>query len=178
MNLEQMVDTFAKLRPSATFVSVKEYLNSYHELSDFGIVFHIDYEAALKRSYEIVSGFKAEDILTREAKRLVLSSLTGRIDAYKTPLEERDNPYVYFKDIDGNYIKGIKAHEDTNDLFMFGFVVSKKILVPAEYKHTNSAPLTIAREKIESLTPVSKFRQFRLIPKSYRTITVENLQIG
>jgi hypothetical protein len=177
MTVEELVNVFAKLRPNATFVSIKEYTNNYNEISNFGIVFHIDYKEVLKRSQKIVSSYRSEDILYKEAKRLVLSSLNGRIDSYKNPLEERDAPYVYFKDAYGKYIKGIKAHQETGDLYMFGLLVSKEILVPANYKQTNSSSLTLAKEKIERITPVSKFRQFKLIPRSYKEITIENITI-
>jgi len=178
MNTEKLTDVFARLRPNATFVSIKEYTNNWAEVSNFGIIFHIDYAAALKRSYEIVSSYRAEDILYKEAKRLVLSSISDRIELFKkSPLEERDAPYIYFKDVNNNYIKGIKAHRDTGDLYMFGFLVSKEVLVPAEYKDTNSSRLTLARDRIENITPVSKYRQFKLIPKSYKEIGIENLVI-
>jgi len=65
-NAEELIGVFARLRPSATFVSVKEYVNNYREMSNFGIVFHIDYAAALKRSYEIVSTYKAEGVLYKQ----------------------------------------------------------------------------------------------------------------
>lgn len=175
---EHMVSTFAGLRPGATFVGVNEYTNLYNELSTFGIVFHIDYKKSLKNSLDIVYKFKPNDLLHKEAKRLLIASLIGRIDAFSRPLEKRDSPYVYFKDANKTYIKGIKMHEETEDLYMFGFVVSKKILAPTKYIKINSEPLTLAKNRIENLTPVSKFRQFRLIPKSYKEIKIENLIIN
>jgi hypothetical protein len=175
MTLDNMVNAFSKLRPSATFLSVKEYHNKHDEISNFGVVFHIDYKAALKRSYKVAANYQATDMIQREAKRLVLSSLEDRIAAFDTPLEERDSPYVYFKDATNQYIKGIKAHVDTNDLFMFGLLVSKNVLKAGNYKHINSSRLTIAKNNILKTTPVSKFRQFRLLPKSYKEIKVENL---
>lgn len=177
MKLKKLVDIFGELRPNATLLSVKEYTNNWNEISNFGIVFHIDYEEALRRSHKKVSTYVATDILHKEAKRLVLSSLTSRLDAFRVPLEERDHPYVHFKDANGAYIKGIKAHQETGDLYLFGLLVSKKILVPAKYKPTNSSQLTLAKDRIENGTPVSKFRQFKLIPKSYKEIKVESLII-
>ncbi len=177
MKIEGLVDVFAGLRPNATLLSVKQYTNNWNEISSFGIVFHIDYEEALKRSYKKISTYIATDILHKEAKRLVLSSLTDRMDAFRIPLEQRDHPYVYFKDANGQYIKGIKAHQETGNLYLYGLLVSKKILVPAKYDPTNSSQLTLAKNRIESGTPVSKFRLFKLMPKSYKEIKVENLTI-
>src|SRR5271169_4323581 len=100
MDVKELTGVFARLRPNATFVSIKEYMNNWQEVSNFGIIFHIDYAAALKRSYDIVSSYRSEDILYKEAKRLVLSSLSDRMELFKkSPLEERDAPYVYYKDV-------------------------------------------------------------------------------
>lgn len=175
MTTDEMVDAFSKLRPIATFLSIKEYHNKYNEISNFGIVFHIDYKAALKRSHKLAARYNANNMIQKEAKRLVLSSLEERIGAFSTPLETRDFPYVYFKDATNQYIKGVKAHADTNDLYMFGFVVSKNVLKAGQYKDVNSSSLTIAKNDILKTTPVSKFRQFKLIPRSYKEIKVENL---
>ena len=32
-----------QIRPGATFMSVKQYTNNYGEISNYGIVFHINY---------------------------------------------------------------------------------------------------------------------------------------
>lgn len=176
MTINELVATFGKLRPNATFVSVKEYKNNYDEVSDFGIVFHVDYQKALKRSYDIVAALQTTDLLQKEARRIILSSLIERIEC-KIPIEERDDPYVHFKDGYGNFIKGIKAHKETHDLYMFGFIVSKKVIIPTSYKPVNSSKLTVVKDRMENLTPISKFRQFKLIPKSYREIKIESLII-
>jgi hypothetical protein len=176
MNKEQLIDTFSKLRPGATFVSVREYRNTHNELSNFGLVFHIDYSAALKRSRNIVANYTVQDELHREAKSILLSSLDRRI-AIEEPIENRDEPYTHFRDANGEWIKGIKAHEELDSLYLFGFLVHKRVLVAGEYKEVNSSPLTLAKREIEKSTPVSRFRQFKLLPKMYREIGIEKLVI-
>lgn len=176
MNTESLKHLFAKLRPNATFASIKEYRNNYNEVSNFGIVFHIDYLTSLKRSFDIVSKYDAADSLHKDAKRLVLASMSKRIEFLdKNKLEENDFPYVYFKDATGALIKGIKAHQDTNNLYMFGTLVSKEVITPGFYPTVHSSPLTLAKNRIEKLTPISRFRQFKLQPKSYKEIKIENL---
>jgi hypothetical protein len=177
MTSEEMINIFSDFRPNATFVAIEEYQNVYGEISNFGLTFHIDYLNALKKSKDIVVNYKADDFLNKEAKRQILSSLSNRIDAFEYPLEERDGPYIYFKDAEGRFIKGIKAHEETGDLYMFGFVISKRIIKPYEYRPSNRSALTITKDRIESLTPISKFRQFKLIPRSYKQIKIEKLVI-
>jgi hypothetical protein len=176
LNKQELINTFAKLQPGSTFVSVREYKNNYNELSNFGLVFHIDYTAALKRSRNIIANYNAQDVLHREAKTQLLSSLDNRL-ANIIPIEDRDEPYTHFRDADGNVIKGIKAHEGLDRLYLFGFLVHKRVLVAGEYKDVNSGNLTLAKREIEKSTPIYRFRQFTLLPKSYREIAIEKLVI-
>lgn len=176
MNKQQLINTFAKLRPGSTFVSVREYRNNHNELSNFGLVFHIDYNAAMKRSRNIIAAYKTHDELHQTAKEQLLTSLDRRI-ATQTPIEKNDFPYTHFRDADGNWIKGIKAHEELGRLYMFGFLVSKRVLEAGTYKDVNSSPLTLAKRAIEKQTQLSRFRQFKLLPKMYREIGIEKLVI-
>lgn len=174
MNIEQLKTTFGTLRRDSTFLSIKEYIATSGEVADFAIAFHVDYRGALKRSHQIISDYKPEDEIQTAARTAILASMSKRLTE-KESLDEIDATYVYFNDAHGQQIKGIKAHRETNDLYLFGFVRSKSILTPGTYKDVKSSPLTIAKRKIENLTPISKFRQFKLSPGSFKEIRVERL---
>ena len=49
--------------------------------------------------------------------------------------------------------------------------------MPGMYAKTNKKPLTVAKDKLRYLTPVGKFRQFKILPSQVDSISVENLSL-
>jgi hypothetical protein len=92
-------------------------------------------------------------------------------------VEEIEDGYTRFFDDNGSYIKGVKLHTATDTLHIYGLVVHKRLIIPGNYKTVNSKPLTIAKDKLRHLTPVGKFRQFRLLPEQVDAIAVEGLHL-
>jgi hypothetical protein len=174
LNQNQLIQLFSSFRPDATFLSIQEYTNLHDETSNFSISFHISYLNCMKTSFDIISKHKPINQIQKIAKEEVLSSLKSRIEN-KTPIEERDDPYIHYKDMNGNIIKGIKSHKTTNQLYLFGLLTHKRIIKQGIYKNVNSSQLTIEKRAIEKLAPISRFRQFILFPKSYKCINVENI---
>lgn len=178
MNQEQFVAELAKLRSSSTFLTLAGYRNDHGEIADFNIVFHMSYKNALLRSLAVLEGVVPADDLEAQAKKELIESFMTSLDKMETtPIEEIDDSYHRFTDENGQYIKGVKLHEETNTLHLYGLVVHKKTLMPGVYKKVNSKPLTIAKDKLRRLCPVSKFRQFKITPDQVDRISVENISL-
>jgi hypothetical protein len=80
-------------------------------------------------------------------------------------------------DEDNTPIKGVKLHVATNTLHLYGLVAHKRVLMPGLYTKGNRRPLTVAKDKLRHLTPVGKFRQFKITPSQLDSISVENLSL-
>lgn len=178
MDTQRFVAELGKLRPSATFLSLLGYRNSYGEVADYSIVFHIGYENALMRSISYLQTVDTPDDLSRLARMEL-------IDGYKksltkmalTPVEEIEDAYTRFFDEDGRHIKGVKLHTETSTLHLYGLLNSKRISIPGQYPNRNKRPLTIAKDKLRKGCPVEKFRQFRITPYEVDLIRVERLEL-
>jgi hypothetical protein len=178
MNQEQFVAELAKLRTSSTFLTLKGYRAESGEIADYNIVFHMSYKNALLRSLAVLESIVPSDALEAQAKKELTESFMTSLDKIETtPIEEIDDAYRRFTDSDGQYIKGVKLHEETNTLHLYGLVVQKKVLMPGVYKKVNSKPLTIAKDKLRRQLPVSKFRQFKITPDQVDSVSVENLSL-
>ena len=178
MNKEQFVAELAKLRPSATFLSLSGYRNEHSEVADYSIVFHMSYENALKRSIVALEGMVPADDLQAVAKRELIDGYNKSLSKMaETSIEEVDDAYTRFFDNDGSYIKGVKLHTETDTLHLYGLVNSKRILVPGCYPARNKRALTVAKDKLRKMCPVNKFRQFKLTPDQVDRIAVENLSL-
>ena len=67
---------------------------------------------------------------------------------------------------------GAKRHIDTGYVHVMGLVVSKNVQVRGIYKKVNSAPKTIAKKTLVRMTPMGKWRQFRLSPERFERMAV------
>lgn len=179
MDQNQFVTELAKLRPGSTFLAVKGYRNEASEIADYSIAFHFSYQRALEKSMDLLIGLDLKTDIEKQARSELLDSFARSLakGASSPELEERDPVYSYFKDDNGNYVKGVKLHQPTNTLHLYGLVVHKKVLLPGIYAKKNQRELTIAKDKLRYLTPVGKFRSFKMLPAQVDSISVQNISL-
>jgi len=178
MDRQQFVAELGKLRSSSTFMTIKGYRAASGEVADYNIVFHISYKNALLRSVAVLESYIPENDLEVQAKQECLKSFMSSLDKIdSTPIEDIDDGYHRFTDYNGKYINGVKLHEETDTLHLYGLVIQKRVMMPGIYKTRNRNPLTIAKDKLRNMCPVGKFRQFRITPEQVDSISVENLSM-
>ncbi len=175
---QKLVSVFAELRPSSTFLGIKGYRNNHGEVSNFGIIFHVSYERILQKSLVIAEAFKTTNDLEVQAKVEVIQSFKNSIERFAAePIEQREDAFVHFQDADGRFIKGVKSHKQTNELYLYGYLHHKEVVVPGTYKVVKNKELTVAKKRITSLTPADKWRQFSLSPNRFEDINVQGLNL-
>lgn len=179
MDTKDFITELSKLRTSSTFLTVSGYRNEAGEISDYSIVFHMSYENALRKSIEQVAVMDLKEPLEIQARQELIQSWTNSISTMQsTPMEALDESvYTHFKDDDGKYIKGVKVHNASGALHLYGLIVHKKTRMPGTYPAKNRRPLTIAKDKLRHLTPVGRFRQFKITPEQVDSISVENISL-
>lgn len=179
MDNQQFVTELSKLRPGATFLTLRGYRNDASEIADYSIAFHFSYENALKKSIEQLAEMELTGDLEKQARAELLNSFAMSLarGAASPELEERDPTYLYFKNDDGDYVKGVKMHRETFTLYLYGLVVHKRVLLPGMYPTKNKRPLTEAKDKLRYLTRVGKFRSFKMLPWQLDSIQVENVSL-
>ena len=178
MNKNAFINAISNLRPSSTFLSLSDYRNSQDEVADYSIVFHVSYETLLRRSIEQLEGYVPLDEIEKEAKMSLLNSYKHSLDKVKeSPIEDREDGYRHFQDVNGNWIKGVKLHEATETLHLYGKVVHKNVKQSVPKKEVKSSPLTLAKQKLSRDLPVSKWRQFKLTADQVGKISVEHMHL-
>ena len=178
MNNSDFVKVLSQLRSSSTFLVLKGYRSDSVEVADFNIIFHMSYKNALLRSIAALESVIPDDALEAQAKKECLESFMTSLDKIETtPIEELEDSYRRFTDSNGQYVKGVKLHEESNTLHLYGLVVQKKVLMPGSHKKVNHKPLTVAKDKLRRLCPVSNFRQFRITEDQVDSISVEGLHL-
>lgn len=180
-------ERLSKFRRNAMFLTVRNYRNEFDEVSDFSVVFHIDYLNAVKRSREIIKlhkiGFKdcqgkkfsLQDLDT--AKSELLSSYSDTLAGFN-PRYTCQDVYDQVLDCDGKVIPGIKLHLAQDVLHLEGYRVQKKVLTPGKYPVVEHHPITMAKNFLRAKTPVDRWGQWKLVPKRFSQINVEAISIS
>lgn len=176
MNKFDFVGALANIRPSATFLRLHHYKNEAGEIADYNIVFHIDYKSALERSIAAIENYNPKDALESKAKVELL-------DGYQKSISnlinyDSNDHYDHFYDDSGNVIKGVKLHKQSNTVHLYGAVVNKKVLKQVDKKLVKKSPLSIAKDKLRKLAPLSNFRQFKITPNQVDKITVGGITLA
>ena len=81
------------------------------------------------------------------------------IAAFIKPNENRSNGQI---EAYTTIFSGVKVHNESGLLYIYGYGVSKNILVKGEYKEVKSRPLTIAKDELRKLLKTSHFRNFSI----------------
>jgi hypothetical protein len=160
------VVAIGKTIKGTTFVGTT-YRNAQGELSRQLIVSGITYENLLLNDFNslqanqnnVFSSLEKQfsvELITLAYNNL-FSSLEKRLSNPETKaklLAEKDSTIVRSqaqKDAYTHLAKGIKQHNETNEIHVFGLCVKKTILEAIEYKETKSKELTIVQNKIKKL---------------------------
>jgi hypothetical protein len=140
---------------SFTYTSKKHNETARHTL-----LTGINYQKLLQKSIEklqrLIPTFRG---IKRQAADEVLASLQKSLEAHKAGTQSDD----YTKK--GQYAhvaNGVNINLNDNSIQVFGLAHRKVVLVPGVYPPVNSRPLTIAKNEVRDLLPISKFREFAL----------------
>jgi len=142
-----------------SFVSIRNYANKSGEVSNNLLNVGASYEKAKQKDIDFLTNlnvseyeFKSELSIIEEARKELLASLIK-------PDENRSvgqlNAYT-------NIVKGVKVHNETGVLYVYGYRERKELLVKGEYKEVKSKPITIAKNELKKLMRTGKFTQYAL----------------
>jgi hypothetical protein len=105
-----------------------------------------------------------------EARKSLIGSL---IAPSKAQSEAQKNAYTIISN-------GLKVHNESGELYVFGFSVSKKVIVEGTYKKVNSRELTLAKKFIQKECMKStQYRQYKVTTEHIDTLSggTETIQV-
>lgn len=159
----------------ATFASFLYRSKSDGSLSRFTVILGAKYSNLLEKSklaLEIEMQTMEKELLP--AAQAVMESLNKSIEAHAKGEQHENytkrNQYIPL----GN---GVSINSVDNSLQIFGLIHSKVVLQEGVRKEVKSAPFTIAKNKVRSLLPISKFREFAFDAGNIETVKVNGSTI-
>lgn len=145
------------------FISVRNYANNDGEVSNYVVNIGADFGTA--KESDTVFLLDGENLKTIDFGKVASYSEEARIALLEANLKltaESVNRSNAQTDAYTTICENIRMHNETGRLYVYGFRISKTVLVPGNYGPDNRRPLTIAKDKIREELKASKFRQFCL----------------
>ena len=163
---------------AVSFVSVKNYENKQGEIANYLFNLGINYEKSVKQDIETLQNL---DVTTlKDVKSSVIDLEKAKVElinAFIKPNENRSNAQIDAYTQIG--IKGMKVHNETGLLYIYGFLQNKTVVTPSTepYKVVNSSVLTIAKNELRKLLKTSNFRMFSVAVGNTIKASGETLEI-
>lgn len=167
---------FNRIRPGATLMSVIGYENNFGEVSDFGIVFHVNYRRAVEKALNTLMNYAPRNELERKARFELIQSYRSTL-AGNNPLAKAAKAYSPIEDCNGDLIKGVKWHKAGREVHLWGFLVHKRIRVRGEYPEEHPSEQRLAKIHLGEVAKMHRFRQFKLIDGRFEHIGVAKLTL-
>jgi len=160
----------AKSPTGVSFVSIKGYTNSYGEVSNNLVNVGASLENAKKKDIETLQSL---DVTTLNGDSILLETAKVElINSFIKPDENRSQGQIDAYTI---VAKGIKVHNQTGEIYVFGLRNSKTVVVEGVYPQVKSRPLTIAKNQLRKELKSNKFTQYKLSSTAVMKMNGEEL---
>lgn len=155
--INALTSALAKSPTGVSFVSIKGYTNSYGEVSNNLVNVGASLTNAKTKDIETLQGLDVTkfggDTLLLEKARVEL------INSFIKPNENRSQGQIDAYTI---VAKGIKVHNESGDIYIFGLRVNKSVVEQGVYPIVNSKPLTLAKNTLRRELKSNKFTQYKI----------------
>jgi len=156
-NMQNIIREFANIKGNK-FVSIRNYKNTYGEVSNYLINVGVSVMGAKEKDYNILAGVN-EDYLLQVSKETGVNIETVKkgyselLESAKKNLspdlsqrtknsQARTNAFT-------TITKGVSVNFNTREFYVEGFVVQKKVLIPGTYPERKKRDKTIAKDFIK-----------------------------
>lgn len=149
----------AKSITGVSFVSIRNYTNTSGETSNNLINVGMSYTNAKKKDIETLETLNVKEHSFKSTPENIEAARVALIAAFIAPDKARSEGQ---KDAYTVISEGIKVHNETGQIYIYGYREKKEVLKAGEYKVVNSSDLTIAKNELRKLLRTGKFTQYAL----------------
>lgn len=188
--ISKATEIFSYIDPKSMFITIHDYQNNHGEIATHSLCWHINYEKAIEKSYNIIENF-VPDVSFCIGKPYTVEDLkkaqTELLDSFHDTLVlgEGNNPRYTQVDTydkvfgsDGQIIPGVKIHKKNFQIHLTSvYRIAKVVKQAGVYPITNSDRKTMAKRDLRNLCPIKKWGQFVLDVGRFKNLTVNKLTI-
>lgn len=170
-----MQTTIAKSPNGVSFIAINGYLNSSNEVSNNLLNIGASLANAKIKDIETLKNCDITKLTFSVDMPTVLIAQTELINSLIKPDQNRSdgqiNAYTHI-------CTGLKVHNTTGTLYVFGFRENKTVITKGEYKTVNKQKKTIAKDELKKQLNLrtDKFKMFTLSNISNMKLNKETLE--
>jgi len=142
-----------------SFVAINNYKNSSNEVSNNLINIGASYQNAKNSDIEFLENINFSEYEFKSELSVLETAKAELIAAFIKPDENRSKGQI---EAYTPICAGIKVHNETGVLYVYGYRKNKVVLQTGEYKSVNSSAKTIAKNELRKLLKTGKFTQYAL----------------
>jgi len=142
-----------------SFFSIKNYTNKSGEVSNSLINVGIDYIKSKQQDIDFLKNINLNDYTFKSPIDLIKDARLDLIVSLTSPDENRSKGQT---EAYTNIFSGVKVHNETGLLYVWGYRVNKTVIKEGEYKTVKSSPKTIAKNELKKLLKTNKFTQYAI----------------
>ena len=142
-----------------SFFSISNYTNKFGEVSNQLINVGINYENSKQSDIKTLNNL---DVTTMEWKSAMVDILKANTTLVEAFIKPNENISKGQTEAYTNIIPGVRVHNETGLLYIYGYRVSKKVLVEGNYPIVKSKPETLAKNELRKLCKTDKFVNFSI----------------
>jgi hypothetical protein len=142
-----------------SFFSIKNYQNKQGEISNNLINIGINYAKSKQQDIEFLENINLKDHTFKSPIDLIEDARLDLIVSFLSPDENRSKGQT---EAYTTIFSGVKVHNTTGLLYVYGYRVNKTVIKEGEYKEVKSNPKTIAKNELRKLLKTSKFTQYSI----------------
>lgn len=162
LNTIKLVKNAIQKSPTGvSFFSIKNYTNKFGEVSNQLINVGINYGKSKEQDIETLRKADLTQMSFKSPITLIEKARTTLIEAFIKPDENRSNGQI---DAYTQITPGVKVHNETGLMYIWGYRVNKTVITPGVYPVVNSKPDTIAKNELKKALDLKteKFVNFSL----------------
>ena len=156
------------------FFSIKNYTNKFNEVSDNLVNIGINYEKSKMQDVEFLENINLTEHEFKSTQNDIVDAKRELIASFLKPDENRSNGQI---DAYTHIGKGIKVHNETGLLYIYGYRVTKKVIKEGVYPIVKSKALTIAKNELRKLLKTGKFTQYSIEVGNTLTAKGETIEL-
>jgi len=145
-----------------SFVSIRNYKNAIGEVSNYLINVGIRYEVAKAKDIAFLENIVLSNYVFKSSIELIEKARLILIEAFIKPNEARSNGQI---DAYTTIFAGVKVHNETGVIYVYGYKESKTIIIQADEKEPKKdtrSELTKAKDELRKLLKTGKFTQYAI----------------
>ena len=167
-------NAIAKSPTGVSFFSIKNYTNKSGEVSNQLINIGVKYAATKEKDIKFLRELDVTTMQWQSAMVDIEKARTALIEAFIAPDKARSEGQI---DAYTVITDGVKVHNETGLLYIYGYRVNKTVLVEGEYKTVNSSKETIAKNELRKLLKTGNFVNFSIEVGNNLTANGETIEL-